>query len=1069
MPIQLYSSNNLQQLSVQLSSDLKQKLNGVFGRQYIITQTEGVNNWLKLRIAEEQGIAANIQFNKPNDLVQQIYFWLIGQTRSALSFDFVQWNLFYLLEDQAFKNLYPEIAGYYENNPLNRIALAGKLSDLFDQYQVYRPEEIHRWNKIVPGAEEAGNWQQWLWIRIREIMQQRMQDKTEQVNEILDALKQPEKQEVLKKKLPLICFFGIAVITPFYMQLFNRLAQYIDVLFYLINPSPDQYWLEDSSEEQIARLTRNANRKKMPGNIGNSLLLNWGKIIKDSIFLLFQDEEVINGMEIFSVEADAAKPNLLQKIQTDIFRNAEPANRLPILTEDLNDGSITVNSCYTPVRETEVLYNYLVSLIDQKKEVLSPRDIVVMVSDIDRYAPYIRAVFDNAPYRFPYTIADETLSSGNNLFSVLLQILSFDQEGFKAEVVLELLESPYIRNRFGITQIDTIRNVLQLSGIRFGWEGSKQDDTRYFSWTYGLDKILLGLCIGGGAPYDTGNDILEPLDAMEGQAGWQLIRFRHFVEVLQHYLTERNKIRNLNEWVAFIQELVADLIFESGEEDDEDFNRLIRYLEKIVLLELETGAPISFDIFLHSFADALAQEKRSQSFTTGGITFCSLIPMRSIPFKVVALMGMDFDKFPRKESRLSFSLLEKEQKRGDRNVRENDKHLFLESLVAAQQYLYISYLGNSTRDNTVKPPSSLVDELLDYIVAGVENGGSLKRESLITRHPLHGFSQRYFNGSGLISYLSDDKYRSELPPTEPAVRELTGFEGDTIGVHELSQFFKDPFKWYLNKALNIYYRDEQTLLPDTEPFELNKLEQWSIRDSLISIPESAYEEWREQRTKAGLLPLGNIGRIEIGQQAIQIANLKSRIKEVIGDQERTPLNIFTEVGKYKIEGRLENIYLDKFVVVINTSKISKSVAGTFVQYIAAVAAGNPLEYCLITDQKSFHIPKDELTTHKAQRLLLSYTEYWIRGYTECFPFYPDLISLSTIFEVLNLTYQDFIAEIENRREKTGEYADHTVNDPYFVRIYESGQMNESWYRHYQTVMKGFYETIHEFLPDLFKR
>lgn len=85
----------------------------------------------------------------------------------------------------------------------------------------------------------------------------------------------------------------------------------------------------------------------------------------------------------------------------------------------------------------------------------------------------------------------------------------------------------------------------------------------------------------GGAPYDTGNDILEPLDAMEGQAGWQLIRFRHFVEVLQHYLTERNKIRNLNEWVAFIQELVADLIFESGEEDDEDFNRLIRYLEKL--------------------------------------------------------------------------------------------------------------------------------------------------------------------------------------------------------------------------------------------------------------------------------------------------------------------------------------------------------------------------------------------------------------------------------------------------------------------------------------------------------
>ena len=1069
MPVQLYSSHNLHQLSVQLAKDLKQKTTGVFSRQHIVTQTDGVNNWLKVRIAEEQGIAANLQFNKPNDLVQQIHFWLNGQKRSTLNFDFVQWNLFYLLDATDFKLQFPDIAGYYLDNELNRISLAGKLSDLFDQYQVYRPEEINRWNQISKGDEEKGNWQQWLWIRIRDIMINRMQDKTEQVHEILSALALPEKQEMLRKKIPLLCFFGIAVITPFYMQLFNRLGEFIDIHFYLINPSPEQYWLEDNSEEQIARLTRNGNRKKIPGNIGNSLLLNWGKIIKDSFYLLFQDEEVINSMEILSIRKNNEKPSLLHKIQTDIFLNADPRNRLPVLHEDLKDGSLTVNSCYTPVRETEVLYNYLVSLIDQKKEMLSPRDIVVMVSDIDRYAPYIRAVFDNAPHEFPYTIADETISSGNNLFSALLQILSFDSEGFKAEAVLELLESPYIRNRFGITQTDNIRNVLQLVGIRFGWEGSREDDTRYFSWTYGFDRMLMGMCMAGGGLYDTGDDMVELLDAVEGQSGLQLIRFRHFTEVLHHYLSKRDQARTLKEWVEYIQQLVDDLLFESGESDDEDFHRLISYLEKIVLLEMEAGAPVPFEVFLHSFSDTISQEKRSQSFTTGGITFCSLIPMRSIPFKVIALMGMDFDKFPRKESRLSFSLLEKEQKRGDRNVKDNDKHLFLESVIAAQQYLYISYLGNSTKDNTEKPPSSLVEELLEYVVSGIQDIEKPKRDSLITRHPLHGFSQRYFNGSGLISYLSDEKYRSGSASLPSAGKILPGFEGDVINIHDLSTFFKDPFKWYLNKALNIYYRDEETLLPETETFELDGLDQWIIRDALVFIPEKEYDHWREHRMRAGLLPLGNIGKIALQQQAAIIAGFKQQINEIVGDLTPTPVDVMVEVGKHIIDGRLENIYQQKFVCITTSSKITKAIASAFVQYVAAIAAGHSLEFILISTQKIFHIPQGELTVPKAQKLLLGFKDQYIQGYKECFPFYPDLVALPGMIDVLNKQYEDFIGDIQQRLDETGRSKDATVNDQYFLRIYESGLMNESWYRHYQTVMQGFFGTINEYIPNLFQK
>jgi exodeoxyribonuclease V gamma subunit len=328
-----------------------------------------------------------------------------------------------------------------------------------------------------------------------------------------------------------------------------------------------------------------------------------------------------------------------------------------------------------------------------------------------------------------------------------------------------------------------------------------------------------------------------------------------------------------------------------------------------------------------------------------------------------------------------------------------------------------------------------VDELLEYVVTGVRDDEKPKRDTLITRHPLHGFSQRYFNGSGLISYLSDEKYRSENPSEPSAGKMLPGFEGDVINIYDLSNFFKDPFKWYLNKAFNIYYRDEQTLLPETEMFELDELEQWIIRDALVSIPEKEYDHWREHRMRAGLLPLGNIGRIALEQQAAMIAEFKQRVNEITNGLPPTLIDVMVDVGKYTIEGRLENIYEHKFVFVTTSSKITKAIATAFVQYVAAIAAGHSLEFILISSQKTFHIHQDLLTIPKAQKLLRGFTDQFIQGFTECFPFYPDLVALPGMIDILNRNYEDFMADIQDRMSQTGRSTDATVNNQYFLRIY----------------------------------
>src|SRR5690606_23926135 len=198
------------------------------------------------------------------------------------------------------------------------------------------------------------------------------------------------------------------------------------------------------------------------------------------------------------------------------------------------------------------------------------------------------------------------------------------------------------------------------------------------------------------------------------------------------------------------------------------------------------------------------------------------------------LLGLGFDKFPRKEDPLSFNIMQQEKRKGDRNIKENDKHLFLETVLSAQKYLYISYIGKSTKDNSSLPPSAIVDELVDYITSGIERSAtnavdSFVREQLIIQHPLHNFTPQ---PTGTYNYLgANDKRIEKVISQNPLVKE--GSVLDEVSVNELISFFKNPFEHYHNNILNIYYRDEHVLLSDTEYFELDSLQEWKIKQNLL--------------------------------------------------------------------------------------------------------------------------------------------------------------------------------------------------------------------------------------------
>ena len=991
MSLQLYVSNSLQHLAGKLSHDLQHQQGSVFVPQYIVTQTEGMNNWLKLQIATTNGIAANCLFVSPNEIIHKVYYLLGGKYRDQLSAQNLCWLLYKVLGEKSFTRRFKKIAAYYDyeapDADLKRMALATKTADLFDQYQVYRPEWIEIWNQGTTNDLAADEWQQYLWLRARDILNERLPDKTVIGQFIKDALQHDTNRKALQDKIPSLKVFGLSIITSYHLSLLFHLSYTIDTAFHIVNPAPSIYWFEDKSDKQWAVLQRKGFVDRSASNQVNALLTSWGKVIQDTFNMLFENEALLNHMEEVDVEPPATD-TLLHSIQNDIFYGLAGEERNELSPEKVNDETISISACYTIAREVEVLYNFLVYLVDQKKERLSPRDIAVMVTDIDAYAPYIKAVFKNAPYPFHFTIADESYASGDTLVSALTAVLKINRYNFYAEDVLQLLDLAYIRRRFNINNVALARKLVNAANIRFGIEGKQEDDTRFVSWRYGIKRIMFGLCMHNADGYtDPGGETMYPLDLVEGQDMPEVVRFCHFIDVLIQSIDEREGQQTISGWVAYIERLVSNVLCEPEEDADEDYALLLQQLTSFNVANNFMEDKIGFDIFSQSLLQSISGAGRTGSFAGGGITFCSLIPMRSIPFKVVGLLGLNFDKFPRREVAASFNLLQKDKRRrGDRNVKENDKHLFLETLLSAKEYLYISYIGASVKDNTALPPSVLVDELLDYIQEGYTEKENI-RKLLVTQHPLHSFSKKY--NAALPRYYNYQD--GKKPPQQTVIDNAKTREPllfDEVSLDRMISFLKHPFKGYYNKVLEINYEEDDVLLSNEERFEIDSLQKWWIKKELFATPAGSVETQTREWVKKGELPLKNMADVQVQNVEEEISPAKALFEDMIADETEEHLTLEVQLSNTLLTGTLHNLYAGKLVFVSYSKHESKYLLEAYIRYLFARAAGHNLVLHFISLEKKKVFVATTLSQAEAVERLGDILNAYKQGHESILPFFP---------------------------------------------------------------------------------
>lgn len=930
--LHLFTSNRLERLARHLADRLKAPLASPLQPEIIVVRNKGMERWLKQELARRHRICANIQFPFPEAFGQQIFRKLFPKlpAQSGLERDTLSWRIMAALPELLGQEPFTALRHYLDGAADERklVQLSVKIANLFDQYLVFRPDMIAEWDN---GA--GTDWQPVLWrVVAAGFAGTHAAALWRQAGALLHADDAPGTPAFPER----ISIFGVSALPPFHLELFAGLARRAQVNLFLLQPS-QEYWGDITSAREGERILR---RRKIPGaeafrlhlEAGNRLLASLGYLGRDFLKLLLDTGDWISH-EDFAEPGDAT---LLRTIQGDILhlRDRGKDDGVPKSLIAPGDNSIAIHSCHSPLREMEVLHDQMLDWF-QNDPALAPRDIVVMTPEIETYAPFIQAVFgapEDESRAIPFTVADRGARGQSQVIDTFLRLLDLPNTRLGAATVLGLLETPAVHTRFGLDggDLPLVRRWIEETNIRWGIDGGHRArfDLPKFdgnTWRHGLNRLLLGYSLAGHG--DQTFESILPSDPIEGESAAVLGRFAAFAEKLFATVDALATPRSLKDWAALGSRLV-DTFFAPSEDAAPELQTIRDALAGLRRQQEASGydAPVSLAVLLERLRPVLDEDIHNTGYLTGGVTFCGLKPMRSIPFKIVCLVGMNDNTFPRPTHQLSFDLMARQPRLGDRSTREDDRYLFLETLLSARDRLHLSHVGQSIRDDSEAPPSVLVCELLDYIEqgfalthAGAEGHDQSRptsvREHLVTKHRLQAFSPDYFTGAGrLFSFSRENcragemmqRPRNSLKPFLPAPLPAPEPGSSDLSIDDLIQCVLNPAAFFLQRRLGIPAPRTGEELNEREPFQLEGLERYQLRQDLAARRlETGLESYDPAVPAAlGTLPPGTVGEVDFRRNGDTVDQFVERVRPFHAVAPREPLNVSLPFGEHVLSGSL---------------------------------------------------------------------------------------------------------------------------------------------------------------------
>ncbi|GHG77391.1 RecBCD enzyme subunit RecC [Alishewanella longhuensis] len=873
--------------------------------EVILVQSNGIAQWLKQALASNTGIATMLEVTLPARLVWRAYRAILGADiprQSPYDKSRLRWRLMRLLPDlMASHPDFTALKSYVANDTEQRklFQLSDKLSDLFDQYQVYRADWLDAWTrgdavllqhgKSTPLAAEQ-RWQPALWQAL-------VQDiGAEQICSNRAALHQRFLAHAAKLTAagqrpagipPRIVVFGISSLPRQTLEVLHALKGLSQIVLCVHNPCK-YHWADivDGREllNQYAKPRFSHKHQANPSLVSQAqlhqfaqpLLASWGKQGRDYIRLLDEFDETgskaANFSELrFDLFDEAPANTLLARLQSDIL-NLRPVTESQAIWPAITDQSILFQRCHSPQREVEVLQDHLLAAFAADPS-LQPRDVMVMVPDINSYAPYIDAVFGRiapADSRFiPYSIADQGLRQRAPILQALELVLTAPQQRFGQSDVFDLLHVPAVQRRFGVTQEQVVRlqQWSTAAGARWGLNEQHrqalglQHSFDENSWQFALNRMLYGYAVGDLSAAQANSENLdnpnwqqlEPYAEVAGIEAQAAGALAELITLLQHYWQALATSQSPADWHQLLAALLEQLFVPSNEAEQLLLSRLRDTLDEWLnsTSEAEFSSALRYNIVLEVWLAAVDEPNLQQRFMAGSVNFATLMPMRAIPFKRVCLLGMNDNDYPRASQKADFDLMAQHYRPGDRSRREDDRYLFLEAMLSARQQLYISWVGMSAQDNSEQPPSVLVGQLQDHLNTV---WGAKCSESLTISHRLQPFAASYFNAAQpeYFSYANEwlavyavtpasEQAGAILPQLAPFVAEAT------FSLADLVILLKEPAQLLARRRLGVFLNEADNSQTDTEAFSVDGLAAWQIKAELMqqllqNQPDSAADE-----------------------------------------------------------------------------------------------------------------------------------------------------------------------------------------------------------------------------------
>lgn len=905
MALHLCRSARAEDLVTALAGHLRATWPDPFEPVPIVVGSRGMERWLRHQLATELGVAAQLAFPFPRQAIDGATALLLGVTSQGTGGapywehrpapetgdwrpDALAFGLVVLLRQRAADPAFDAVQRYLgaasEARPVSyrELAFAREVADVLDRLMHDRPRQALAWAADPDGAPPPEH--RWIGRLLADLDIGRPTSPARlHVALTSGGGRPPAVWSPLR-------IFGLSTVGPGDRERLAAIARVVDVHLFLLAPS-EEWWADVRGKGEQLRALRDAAERAAgagPGRAAegaaaeieqvereiasqNAVLASLGLPSRDLQVWLEQTGYIEGppppGPTAPSSRISHGAPGALQALQAWVrSAGAMPEDGAPLSVRP--DDSLTFHAAWGPLRQVEALRDELLALFaDPAHRDLEPRDVLVMTPDIETFAPLVAAVFARrgrgegtsaGPPAIPVAIADLGLSRTNPVAEVLLAVLALADERVTAPRLFELLSLEPVRARFGLEADDVadLRALIADSGMRWGTNAADrasvdQPALHANTLAFGLERLALGALMPDEDPFGVveGTGELPPVAPLPLESRDRVARAGALGQVVRALAAVRavaHAPRSLDAWREVFRTIIADFARTSdaaawlGAQVDEELDRLVEQAAALGPLTLPLAA------VRRSLASRFEVPQRGDRPITGAVTVCALQPMRSVPFKVIALLGMDDGAFPRGATPRAWDPFSAPLP-GERDPRAVERHLLLETLLSARERLLVSWSGYEVRTGELLPAAVPVEELLD-VVARLTGR---PRAALVRRHPLQPWSLDGFDpgrsGAGTFDGSTAAAARRLLAVTRgDAAPERVGLAATLdeavpaedspprdVTLDELADGLARPQRLFLAGRMGLYPPQDGEALADREPIELGGLGAWDLRDRAL--------------------------------------------------------------------------------------------------------------------------------------------------------------------------------------------------------------------------------------------